>query len=179
MISWSANDALFLDELQGGRRWELYVATKLLDAGLWVQVPELKIRDHIRDAGQYRDQADVLIGPPPGVKLEIKSRNGLRFTGPDDVPSSRMPFFVTTRQSWEDATSKPSAVVVVSRETGGIVVIPRSSARTWEVLERRDKVRGIREHFLAAPRSALRSFPELVEALVADRLRRPAGVMPM
>ena len=93
MLRWSDNDDLFFRELEEGRKWELYVASKLLRAGLWVQVPTKSVRNSIDDVPAYADEADIWVTRKDPAKIEVKSRR-VAFTDPDDIPPNRDPSFL-------------------------------------------------------------------------------------
>ncbi len=161
MTAWWRNDELFFSGLEEGHKWELYVATKLLQAGLWVRVPTKSVRNSIDEAAAYADEADVWVTRSEPAKVEVKSRR-VRFTGPDDIPSENRPFFVTTENSWNDAETKPVAVIVVFQETGGMAVASGKDSQRWERRPRYDRVRNIRDVFLCAPVDTLYTFEEFV-----------------
>ncbi|MDP9438574.1 MAG: hypothetical protein M3P49_07505 [Actinomycetota bacterium] len=163
-MNWHENDDLFFRELDEGRRWQLYVASKLLEAGLWVQVPEGSVRDSIEDVPAYANEADIWVTRKRPAKIEVKSRR-VEFTGPHDIPPNRRPFIVTTESSWNNADTKPIAVVIVSQETRGIVVASSRRSREWEVRYLYDNVRRIHDYFLCTPVERLFTFDELTKHL--------------
>ncbi len=163
-MKWQDNDDLFLRELKEGRQWEFYVAMKLLQAGIWVHVPLKSVRKSIEEAPSYANEADIWVMRRNPMKIEVKSSRSV-FTCPKDVPPNRRPFIITTQSSWENAETKPAAVVIVSQQTRGIIVASGKRSGEWEVQRRYDHFRRIHDNFLLAPVGSLYEFDDLVEAL--------------
>lgn len=160
-VPWAENDALFLDELRRGYEWQRYVAAKFAASGVLVTLAPLTVRDHISDAEQWTtDDSDLLCA---GRHVEVKSRR-LSFTGPADYPYPTA--MVDTVTGWDAKRYPPVAVVLVSQQTRGLAVVPASSRGSWEIIERRDRVRGITVRSYACPRARLRTFGELVDWLL-------------
>lgn len=162
---WMENDSLFFRELSCGHRYELYVALQFLRAGICVESPPKTIRDSAWDIPDYADEADLWVGREDPAKIEVKSRRVI-FTGPDDIPADRDPFFVTTESSWNNAIEKPLAVVLVSQDTGAMVVASPRRSEEWVKVTTRDKKRNIEDTFLCAPVKTLYTFDVLVEYLI-------------
>lgn len=81
----------------------------------------------------------------PG-NIEVKSRR-LNFNEqPNSYPKSTA--FVDTEFGWKLKDPLPLAVVLVSQETGSLLVIPISSMPTWTTTRRFDNVRKIEDTFL-------------------------------
>lgn len=163
MTAWRDNDELFFQELEKGRIWETYVALKCMQAGLWVQFPPLKVRKNIDEVPEYANQADIWLTRANPLKVEVKSRD-FAFTSPKDIPY--MPLYVSTVNSWNDATRKPDAIVVVSQITRAIVVIPCSTFDKWEIVrDAPDFKRGIKDDTYAVGEDCIWPFQSLVKAM--------------
>lgn len=168
-IRWSENDALFKSLLARGQEMERWVAAKLQSSGFAAHCPPQSVRQSIKDAPNYADQVDVVVTRTnryaPPVHLEVKERPDLAFTCPEDIPSHLMPFFITTRSSWQDCprSKRPHVFVIVSGKTGSMVCIGASTQEGWSEVNAPDYKRGIAsERFLCADRKLWRSYDHLV-----------------
>lgn len=163
--NWLQNDALFLQELQKGRRFELMLALQLLEQGLIVQAPTQINTDPKRDRSDYLQQHDLIVSPHWAARprvLEVKSRD-LKFTCPQDYPYESA--YVDTLAGWKRKDPKPVEIVIVSQITGSAVVCPVSSQKVWRIQEFHDFQRQISDRAWTVPRDELKSFDELVRWL--------------
>lgn len=158
-MRWSENEQLFLSELKTGRKWEMWFAKLLLEYGITVQVPQFAFRKDMSEVPDYADRPDVVAN---GKVLEIKSRR-LSFTCPEDYPFDSI--FVDTQKSWDQKEGKPFAIVVISQETKGIVVLSNKQSDQWKTETKFDRVRKIRETWYTADKSLCHSFETLLKAL--------------
>ena len=90
-IPWSKNDKLFREQQNIGRKYEAYVAAKLVAEGLGVRVPVQRTRPTYAERAEYRDSRDILVDCPNGfvAEIEVKSANQ-KFTGASDFPYPRV-----------------------------------------------------------------------------------------
>lgn len=170
--AWSQNEELFIRLLKEGREYEEYVAERLREAGINdVRVPDLKIRKHIREAGEYADQVDIYVGPEQNpARIEVKS-SSRSFTTPGDIPSFMIPLFLTTVGSWEGARVKPHVFAIVSQPTGAILTVSSATYKDWAIVNMKDRMRGMKDRTLAAPRHHIKPFSTLAEALMRREKR--------
>ena len=95
--------------------------------------------------------------------IEVKSRR-LNFSEkPSSYPKSTA--FVDTEFGWKLKDPLPLAVVLVSQETGSLLVIPISSMPTWTTTRRFDNVRKIEDTFLLVNKKHLKPWSEFVDWL--------------
>lgn len=172
-IDWMENDALFLQELTKGHRFERLVAQRLLEKGFTVQVPRKSIRSNVTEIHKYKNEVDLYVGrwQKLPTKIEIKSRD-LYFTCPDDVPEWCMPLFVMTEDSWKQTDEKPAAILVVSQQTGAIIATSSVWQHKWHVIRAPDSVRGIRVTTYAADRELWHTFQDFCAVLEAKFMAR-------
>lgn len=161
-VDWFANEELFREELEAGHQAAEEVARRIEAAGIPVSVTPLRLRDSIEERYEFADEFDLLVGERHPCKVDVKSRR-LAFTGPADYPYPTA--FVDTVSGWEAKGSKPVAVVLVSRLSGGLAVIGLSTREHWSIVRRFDHVRRIEDRFYAVPRERLRSFESFTDYL--------------
>jgi hypothetical protein len=159
---WFDNDALFFEELREGHRAAELVADALRERDLHVVVTPLEVRDRVEDRHDFADEHDLLVGARRPCRIDVKSRN-LKFAGPNDYPYATA--FVDTVAGWRQKTHKPVAIVLVSKLTGGMAVIPRSSEEDWRSQPRFDRRRQIEDDFFLVDKRELTAFDALVEWL--------------
>ena len=157
---WRGNDALALQELETGYRYQYLVGERLRLAGLSVGLPELEIAETAEEALAFAQERDLTVN---GHVLEVKSR-ALYFTSPSDFPFETA--IVDTVRGWDQKQPEPLAVVMVSQSTEAMVVLPvRRSRSAWTTAILRDRVRDLTDTFYLAPRSSLVPFSSLVRFL--------------
>lgn len=169
---WLENDELFREQYALGAQHSARVARELLAAGVWVEEPEQRLRENVRDRKKYSDDGDLLIkrvcpstNTPWGEPLivEVKSRN-LQFTSPADY---RYPtVFVNTTHAWDGRERKgkaPVAVLITSQKTGATLAIPAKSKPSWETVTKEDRMRKMELTWYACPKSQLISFEGFVD----------------
>lgn len=160
MTQWRDNDALFLRELHNGYAWQSFVAAFFACNGLSVHLPDLTVRENIRQADAWtRSDLDLRVN---GMIVEVKSR-GERFTSPDDFPYDKP--FVDTVVGYDAKDPKPVAYVFVSQITGCMVSLATHRSTHFTVAKKHDRVRDIDERFYVCSKSALRTMDKLVEYL--------------
>lgn len=159
MVKWSQNDALFLKELEEGHAWQYLPALFLQLHKLEVIVPELKVRDNIKEARKFKDTVDLLVN---GKEIEVKSRNEA-FTSPESFPYPTV--IVDTVNGYNIKEKKPLAYIMVSKKTGSLLYLKTSSPEGWTVEEKFDQTRRIRDKFYMASKSLLQPMDQLLEVL--------------
>ncbi len=168
---WNKNDELFASELAKGHAWQLYVAMKLLQRGLVVQCSKLELwrtesglvgRPPIEDF--TKSDVDILVGRDRVIPIEVKSRRFAFRTAKDYPYKDAM---VGTVDSWEQTTTRPEVVVLISQKTRAILAVNVADTfSNWTIEENDDGVRGIAsERSYCCPLKHLRPFPKLVEWL--------------
>lgn len=139
-----------------------YVFLKL--QGFDVDMPDLKVRKNISEAGEYRDSYDLHLSET--IFVEVKSRP-MVFTTPNSWPYRTA--FVDTISKWDRKTIKPFAYIFTSRATGAMLATrgdeEAKKARWGESLHRWDNVRKIYEDFYIVDRKYLYHLNHLVDHL--------------
>jgi len=160
---------LFFDQLDIGHRYVLIVGSRLLAAGLTVRAPPSERRQRVEDRHQWQQDVDLYVGradpalPGTPLAIEVKSR-GLQFTGPTDFPYPTV--FVDTVSGWDARRPPPSAVVIVSQQTGAMIVVRGARRGAWRKILTFDRQRRIHDTWYAAPRHTLQAFEEFLDELV-------------
>jgi hypothetical protein len=157
--NWAENDELFFSQLKEGFEWQKLLKLFFELHGLKVEMPELTIRDSIKDAGAYISSKDLIVN---GQTIETKSRNEA-FTYPLSFPYKTI--FVDTVSGFDGKQKKPLAYVFISRPTGCMICLMTSTFKSWTVEERFDRVRRITDKFYLADRKLCSELDELVDAL--------------
>lgn len=159
MVTWSQNDELFFSELKAGHEWQKLPALFFKLNGLQVDIPELKIRANIKEASKWKDSEDLKVN---GQIIEIKSRNEA-FTSAESFPYETI--FVDTVSGYNAKTIKPTAYIMVSRKTGGMLALPSLSADGWKIEEKFDRTRRIRESFYVAEKKSFKTLDFIISQL--------------
>jgi hypothetical protein len=150
--------AYFLEQLKIGDKWADYVAQQITDGGKYAHATPTMVAESEEQVAIFTAlEKDILLDK--GRTLEVKSRS-IYFTGVDDYPFETV--FVDTVEGWEAKLSHPVAVAVVSQKSGGIVVVPVSTASLWSVRRVFDSKRGFEVTVLECPKGLLRSFEEFL-----------------
>lgn len=159
------DDGLFLRELRKGYGWQLWAALQFLREGFAVMVPKLEIRPDRDSIDDYTDHGDVivLLGNRR-VYFECKSR-GLPFNSVLDYPYDTA--FVDRVNTWRRKARKPAAVLLVSRITGKIIVVPVSTEKQWLREERFDSVRQYSRDYYLTTKNSLKDWDSLISWLHA------------
>jgi hypothetical protein len=157
--NWSENDDLFFSQLKEGFEWQKLPKLFFELHGLKVEMPELTIRDSIKDAGAYMSSKDLIVN---GHIIETKSRNEA-FTYPLSFPYRTL--FVDTVSGFDGKKVKPLAYVFISRPTGCMICLMTSTFSSWTIEEKFDRVRGITDKFYLADRRICSELDELIEVL--------------
>lgn len=153
---------LFVRELKIGHKWTEYVAEILNSEGIKCEATPMSIRKTEKERLSFATEKDVVLQNMPG-NIEVKSRR-LNFNEqPNSYPKSTA--FVDTEFGWKLKDPLPLAVVLVSQETGSLLVIPISSMPTWTTTRRFDNVRKIEDTFLLVNKKHLKPWSEFVDWL--------------
>jgi hypothetical protein len=162
VTDWFSNDPLFRRELEAGHHWASLVAARLMDAGLDARLTPVAWRETIDDRHRFADERDIEVhAGTEVVSIEAKSRR-LAFTeDPATYPYATA--LVDTVSGWDQKIVKPKAVVLVSRETEAMLVVPvRTTQPRWTVKTTRDRVRNSEDRWYQCPKSLLLPFATLV-----------------
>lgn len=159
MIRWSQNDTLFKKELASGYAWQSLPALFFHLNGFEVDVPELKVREHIKEAKNFMDNVDIKVN---GIEFEIKSRNE-SFLSPETFPYETI--FVDTVAGYDGKENKPFGYIMISRPTGSMLFLPTESFPKWTKEQKFDTIRRIRDKFYMAPREELCPLTYVVDQL--------------
>ena len=152
------SDEDFQRRLADGRRFENYVAEVLNGRGVSAVVPgeELGSKDEYA-----RLDTDIVVG---SRVIEVKSRaETCVFTGPDDFPFGDI--FLDTESGWNKKERKPDYYVVVSQQTGGILVVPGSTRDQWSCRSVWDKTCGYASPTLVADKKLAQPLEWLIDDL--------------
>lgn len=123
------NASDFADALRTGSEYELKVAALLMREGFFCSMPQLPEESDTADYTTHQKDVVVLVGGRQAV-LEVKSRS-FAFTGPDDYPYSTV--FIDTVSGFDNKKVTPAVVIIISQQTGSILVVPVKSTRQhWE-----------------------------------------------
>lgn len=156
------SDEDFKERLTAGKIWEHKIAQILIDNGIDAVVPtDLEIKDD-RDKEEFaRKDKDIVVGDKV---IEVKSRaDTCIFTGPDDFPFSDI--FLETESGWNKKEVKPDYYVIVSQQTGGVIVVPGFTRHEWNCRRVYDKRCGFASPTLVAPKKLARDMDYLIEEL--------------
>lgn len=171
---WLGDDERFRSELAKGHTYARHVAHLLMERGLTVQLPPSRFRSHVSERGQWSQDVDLWVGRecrdghdhvgPGRLPIEVKSRD-LAFTSAADYKYPTA--FVDTKSGYEKKQRKPSATILVSRPTGGLLVIRKTTQPLWTEKDGFDHKRQIPDVWLHCPKSALQPFEGFVNDIVA------------
>jgi hypothetical protein len=159
MTNWSDNDDLFFSQLKEGFEWQKLPKLFFELHGLKVEMPELTIRDSIKDAGAYMSSKDLIVN---GHTIETKSRNEA-FTYTLSFPYKTL--FVDTVSGFDGKKVKPLAYVFISRPTGCMICLMSSTSNLWSKESKFDRTRKITDTFYLADRKLCTGLDELIEVL--------------
>ena len=153
---------LFVSELKIGHKWAEYVAEILNSANIKCEATPMKIAKTEKERLSFATEKDVVFQNMPG-HIEVKSRR-LNFNEhPNSYPKTTA--FVDTEFGWKLKNPLPLAVVLVSQETGSLIVIPVSSMSTWTTTRRFDNIRKIEDTFLLVHKKHLKPWSEFIDWL--------------
>lgn len=157
---WEGNKSKWQSRVEEGYYWQLWLAMRLIQEGLVVQIPQepLLLNKH-ENRKLMKDDLDLVVGLNRRVWLEIKAKDY-------DIGRFTDGLYGVERTSWEQLDEKPLAVVVVSKKTEQVLVIPTSSEPHW-ILESKvlDKMRNQVIDVYKCPTPHLRSWASLVATL--------------
>ena len=157
-------DELFIAELKKGHKWQLWVGLQFLKEGFIVQVPNLKIRKNHDEINKYSDSGDVIVFlNNERYSFECKSRN-LEFTNKENYPYDTV--FVDRTKTWErKRNNKPLAIIIISQQTGKLVVVSSKTEKYWMIEERIDSVRNYTRSYYMVDKKYLHNWDFLIDHL--------------
>lgn len=159
MTNWSENDDLFFSQLKEGFEWQKLPKLFFELHGFSVEMPELTIRDSIKDSGSYISTKDLVVN---GHIIETKSRNE-SFTYPLSFPYRTV--FVDTVSGFDGKKVKPLAYIFISRPTGSMICLMSSTSKLWNIEKKFDRTRHITDEFYTADKKLCVSLDELIEVI--------------
>lgn len=168
MTAWHENDDLFLGELTVGHGWAEKVANALKEEQIKCHIKPVDFRKNYRDRKRFENEQDIIFDTMPGC-IEVKSRRLAFGSDPSSYPYKTA--FVDTRNGWVKKKPKPVAVVLVSQQTGNMLVIPVSTSGRWGTQISFDRVRSIEESWFVVDKRLLRTFGSLTDWLIDRQLR--------
>lgn len=132
----------FRQALQTGRRYELLVASKLLEEGFWVRTPVMAEDSTTEEYTQRQQDLIVGVGGRNAV-IEVKSR-ALKFNDLNDFPFDSV--FIDTVSGWDKKAVTPGTVLIISQPTEAILVVPvKSTMKHWTEEKKYIPSRGYKE----------------------------------
>lgn len=150
--------AYFIEQLKIGDGWADYVAKQITQVGKFAEATPTKVAQSEAEIRDFTEnEKDILLSRDR--TLEVKSRS-FHFTSVDDYPYETA--FVDTVEGWLAKRQHPVAVCVVSQRSGGVVVVPVSSAPMWGKRRVFDSKRGFEVDVFECPKDLLRSFEEFL-----------------
>ena len=158
-MDWKNNDELFIKELKAGHDWQRLAATYFELHGFDVVMPELTIRDSIKQAGDWIDSKDLKVN---SNIIEVKSRNEI-FSLPQYFPYDTV--FIDTVAGYNAKKTKPLAYVMISRPTGAMLCLKTDNSDGWRTEEKFDRTRKINEVFYVCDKTRLQSMNYLLMLL--------------
>lgn len=173
-MDWFDNDDYFVEQLEVGHAHAEYVAARLREHGLTVDVTPMEIRTDIDDRHRFRDEHDLTVGTRRPCRIDVKSRD-LRFTGIHDYRYETA--FVDTVSGWNAKATPPMAIVLISQFTRAMLVVSVKDRESWVAEKRFDRKRRIEDAYYMVATSRLRPFEELV-AYLQKREVKPSAVVP-
>lgn len=156
MTHWFKNDSLFIEQLKTGHAWQALPATYFQLKGFDVEVPELKIRDNVKQAKKFANTIDLIV---QNLKFEVKSRTET-FTSPESFQYPTI--LIDTVSGYNEKKEKPFAYIMVSQHTGSMLFLRSDQPDGWVIEKKFDTVRKIRDEFYLAPKAKWRPLDELV-----------------
>jgi hypothetical protein len=165
---WLKNDKLFFEQLEIGHSWANYVAQKICERDISCYATQMEKRKNANDRFRFRSEKDILFNNMPGY-LDVKA-NSYNFGDDPQTFPYKSPF-VDTAHGWSKKPEKPLAVLLVSQQTGSIIVIPVSTEKMWVPIKKFDRIRKIEDTFLTIDKSLIKTFDEFIEWLTARQMK--------
>jgi hypothetical protein len=139
-------DPTFVADLMESQESVQLVADWLRGSGYRVWMPELRIRPDAAVRSAYSDHGDLLIAE----RVEVKRRPDLSFTCAADYPY-RGGIIVDVCHSWDKASPRPLAYVILDNDASHAAIVPRHTASQWQRVRRFDRERGREREFYICP----------------------------
>lgn len=156
----------FRNRLEAGKKFEGMVVDRLVELGIptdqieWNETDEKLLKKWKKeDFTKY----DVDIVACDKI-IEVKSRQSTcKFTCIDDFPFPDI--FVDTEGGWQKKLKKPDYYVIVSQDTGGMLVIPGNTRDQWKTKKIYDKLSGFKTKTMIADKELAKSFEWMAEEI--------------
>ena len=166
---WMRDTEGFRRFLESGHLYAEKVGERLRESGCKVTVTPMKFRASVDEIAEYADELDVVIEASDGRRfiVESKSRDLIFGELPGSYPWPTA--FVDTKKGFDQKTTKPDAVVLVSTRTDAMLVIAvqRTIAR-WTVEHKRDHKRQIWDDWYMVPKMDLSQMQYLIKHLASN-----------
>jgi hypothetical protein len=164
-VNWRDDDQGFRDWARLGYEWQRPVLDALLQAGLPAVMPRLELREHVREAKRFYNQADILVGDH---RIEVKSV-AFEFRRARDWPHDAVRMDPVMK--WLKKHPRPLAYVFISRKTRAMLAVRgNDEGRTGRAYAVEDRERGTKDRWVTMPREDLVSMNTLIAYLQGDRL---------
>lgn len=153
------SDKAFLDRLEFGYKWQVFIANKFLSEGYAVQCQELQVRPDRTEIDQYTDDYDILVtrvGRGWKRHVEVKSRTLSFSSDPSSFPFGTI--IVERSETFEGRNRLPDYWVMVSQKSEGVIAVSNKSVRATHSTETK---RGT--DYIVCPRESFVSFDEMLE----------------
>lgn len=151
---------LFLQELEIGSKWAEYAAKQLTEAGIPCKATEMRIAQSEEEVQEFTENDQDVVLLDGSGHFEVKSRR-LTFTNYLNYPFDTV--FLDTTSGWSQKKVKPIAYLIVSQETGAIIVVPTDTSSEWKTTTAFDRIRKFSDTWYTAHRHQMLSFKEFVE----------------
>jgi 4-hydroxy-3-methylbut-2-enyl diphosphate reductase IspH len=159
-MTYTMHRDLFLQELETGSKWAEYAAKELTAKGIPCKATEMRIAQSEAEVQDFTENDQDVVLLDGSGHFEVKSRR-LTFTNHLNYPFDTV--FVDTVSGWQQKKVKPIAYLIVSQETGAIVVVPSNTASEWKTTTTFDRIRKFTDTWLTAHRHQMLTLKEFVE----------------
>lgn len=157
--AWVQGEERFQHELKQGHFWASLVRDRLIADGHDAELTPYHW-EPVEFRQQFSNESDVVVHcRTRRVLIECKSRR-LDF-GEDPSSYPYQTALVDTVYGWDRKADPVAAVVLISRVTRGMLVVPVSTQPTWSVKKTFDRTRGFEDRWYECSTTALRSFRSL------------------
>ena len=151
---------LFLQELEIGSKWAEHAAKELNANGILCKATEMRVAQSEAEVQEFTENDQDVVLLDGSGHFEVKSRR-LSFTNYLNYPYDTV--FLDTVSGWEQKKTKPLAFLIVSQETGAIIVVPTNTYSEWETTTAFDRIRKFTDTWYTAHRHQMFSFKEFVQ----------------
>lgn len=154
---------LFLQELAIGSKWAEHAAAELNAMGIPCEATEMRVAQTEEEIKEFTEHDQDVVLLDGSGHFEVKSRRLNFHYHPFTYPFETA--FVDTVSGWEQKLEKPLAVLLVSQQTGKIMVIPPESREHWKTTTTFDNVRGFTDTWYVVPKEHMMRLDTFVERM--------------